>query len=155
VIGAPQQPRIQAYLAGGFETGGLAGAIRAVPQFLDAFEDYNEFNGLQTGGGAFGLVAPGSGGIWTATRAKTAVQNAFSHFQKHGFQFPQYRNALEYVRGAQSFLRSPPAGALTQAGPRGIRVYDPATNTFAAGTASGVPRTMFKPDAGARYWPGQ
>lgn len=30
---------------------------------------------------------------WSATKNKTAVENAYGHFQKHGSEFPQYSNA--------------------------------------------------------------
>ena len=38
-------------------------------------------------------------------------------------------------------------------GPDGtVRMYDPATNTFAAYTPDGITKTFFRPGSGAAYW---
>ncbi|HZR34508.1 MAG TPA: RHS repeat-associated core domain-containing protein, partial [Nevskia sp.] len=93
------------------------------------------------------------GGIWTSPRNLSSVENAFLHWKKHAQDFPNCPNAKTYVEQAKNFLDNPPVGALTKIRPNGdILVYDPATNTFVAANASGVPRTMFKPTDGMSYW---
>ena len=90
--------------------------------------------------------------LWTETKKLSPVQNAYNHFIKHGSDFGA-KNALDYVRQAQSFLRNPPAGTLTKVRPNGdILRYHPATNTFGVLGPNGAPRTFFKPAAGINYW---
>lgn len=89
--------------------------------------------------------------IWTSTKKptpKTPVENAFSHWKKHGQEFPQYKNAKQYVDGAHDFMKNPPPGTLSKTRANGEKVfYDPKSNTFAVQTAEGTPKTMFKPDS--------
>jgi pyocin large subunit-like protein len=90
--------------------------------------------------------------MWTAKRFTTAAQNAFRHFKDHGADFGA-KNALDYVRQAHNFLRTPPAGTLTKSRLNGdVLRYNRAANTFGIMDASGAPRTFFKPAAGVNYW---
>ena len=85
--------------------------------------------------------------LWTATKKMTEAQNAFRHFNDHGADFPDVKNALEYVSKAQAFLRNPPPGTLSKVRPNGDIVrYHPATETFGVMDANQAPRTLFKPN---------
>lgn len=99
------------------------------------------------------LVEAAKGGIWTATKSRTAVQNAFSHWKKHAAEFPEYLNAKQYAQGAKNFLSNSPKGTLTKVRSNGdILKYHPGSNTFGVMNSSGVPRTMFRPSDGMKYW---
>lgn len=106
------------------------------------------------GGKKAGAKAAGkAGALWTATKAKTAVQNALGHWKKHGKNFPGLKNAKQYVEQTKGFLNNSPAGTLTKTRANGdVLKYNPKTNTFAVKNANGVPRTMFKPKDGMQYW---
>ena len=96
---------------------------------------------------------PVPGSIWSWTKSKTSVENAFGHWKKHGSEFPQYQNAKKYTEGARKFMENPPNGTLTKTRANGDKLfYDPKTNTFGSQKPSGVPKTMFKPDEGIKYW---
>jgi RHS repeat-associated protein len=104
--------------------------------------------------GARGQTAAAGGPIWSATKGKTSVENAFGHWKKHGAEFPEFQNAKQYTEGARRFLNEPPRGALTKARPNGETiVYDPATNAFGVRAADGAPKTMFRPDPAKHAYP--
>ncbi|MEK7339706.1 MAG: hypothetical protein AABZ92_03205, partial [Verrucomicrobiota bacterium] len=42
--------------------------------------------------------------IWTATKRRTSVKNAFMHWQEHGTDFPELLNAKQYVEPRLSSL---------------------------------------------------
>lgn len=91
--------------------------------------------------------------LWTSTKSKTAVENAFGHWKKHGAEFPEFQNAKQYVEGTQSFFNSSPTGTLTKVRPNGDTLfYNPTSNTFGVKAADGAPRTMFRPSDGINYW---
>ncbi|MDR5838782.1 hemagglutinin repeat-containing protein [Caballeronia sp. LZ034LL] len=91
--------------------------------------------------------------FWTSTKDKTPVENAYGHSTKHGGEFPEYQNSVQYVQSAQDFVNNPPDGTLIKTRPNGDTLfYDPATNTFASKNKDGAPRTMFRPSAGMDYW---
>lgn len=76
--------------------------------------------------------------LWTSTKGKTWVENAFEHWQKHGAEFPEFQNANQYVEGAHRFFSSPPAGTLTKTRPNGDTLfYNPGNNTFGVQAADG------------------
>ena len=50
--------------------------------------------------------------FWSSTKDKTPVENAYGHSTKHGDEFPQYQNSVEYVQAAQDFVNNPPEGTL-------------------------------------------
>jgi filamentous hemagglutinin len=86
----------------------------------------------------------------------SSVKNAFGHWKKHGAEFPEFLNAKQYVEGAKNFMHNSPAGTLMKTRANGdILKYHPGTNTFGVMDASGVPRTMFRPTEGLKYWLGQ
>ncbi|MEZ5306391.1 MAG: hypothetical protein R2684_04515 [Pyrinomonadaceae bacterium] len=62
-------------------------------------------------GGRFGVP---KGALWTSTKSKSAVENAFGHYKKHIGEIPEFKNAKQYVEGTQKFLNSPPKGTLTK-----------------------------------------
>ncbi|MCV4116006.1 DUF637 domain-containing protein, partial [Pseudomonas aeruginosa] len=91
--------------------------------------------------------------LWTSTKSKSSIENAFGHWQKHKGEFPEFKNAKQYVEGTQNFLSSPPPGTLTKTRPNGdTLLFDPKTNTFGVKDANGAPRTMFRPQDGINYW---
>lgn len=92
-------------------------------------------------------------GIWSSTKSKSAAQNAFGHFKKHKNEFPEYKNAKQYVEGTKTFLTNPPKGTLTKTNSRGDTLrYHPKTNTFGVMNKRGEPKTMFRPKNGKKYW---
>jgi len=98
-------------------------------------------------------VANGPPSLWSATRSKTTVQNAFDHWKKHASEFPEYVNAKQYVEGARQFVTESPAGILTKTRPNGETLFHfPATNTFAVRGLDGAAKTMFRPLDGINYW---
>lgn len=91
--------------------------------------------------------------IWTSTKNKSSVQNAYDHWSKHRDEFPEYQNAKQYVDGAHDFLNNSPLGTLSKDRNNGdTLLYDPNTNTFGSKNADGTPRTMFRPNDGPHYW---
>ena len=97
-------------------------------------------------------AAKGAAPIWSATKSKSAVENAFGHWQKHAAEFPELANAKQYAETARSLVTSPPTGALTKARGTETLIYDQATNTFLVRGANGAPKTMFRPMDGIDYW---
>ena len=124
----------------------------------------------------FAVVAAILGGVFTSTQSGHASRpefnsaqsqshlvwshghdgasaNAEGHWQKHGREFPEFRSAQDYERGAQAFIATPPAGTLTKQRANGdTLLYNPATNTFAVADRRGEPRTFFRPNNGRAYW---
>jgi hypothetical protein len=105
------------------------------------------------GGGALSMVGP----LWTQTKNKTAVQNAWRHYVDHGADFGA-QNAIDYVKKAKDFLNNPPPGTLTKVRVGGLKDgdvlrYHPATNTFGIMDKNGVPRTFYKPDPAVHGYP--
>jgi filamentous hemagglutinin len=83
----------------------------------------------------------------------SSVKNAFEHWKKHRAEFPEFLNAKQYLEGAKNFMHNSPAGTLMKTRANGdILKYHPGTNTFGVMDASGVPRTMFRPTDGMKYW---
>ncbi|MCZ6804625.1 MAG: putative Ig domain-containing protein [Proteobacteria bacterium] len=106
---------------------------------------------LKHGFKAFRAVAKGP--LWSSTKGKSAVENAFGHFKKHKSEFPEFQNAKQYAEGTKKFLNNPPKGILTKTNSRGDTLrYDPNTNTFGVLSKDGAPRTMFRPKNGIDYW---
>lgn len=91
--------------------------------------------------------------IWTSTKRKTPVHNAFGHWKDHGHEFPELMNSKQYVEQTHSLFAGSKNQLLTKIRPNGeVLLYDVQTNTFGAFTADGVPKTMFKPTEGIVYW---
>lgn len=100
-----------------------------------------------------GFLVTKGGPIWSTTKSKSAVENAFGHWSKHKSEFPELQNAKQYAERAKDFLTNPPKGALTKTNSRGDTLrYDPGTNTFGVLGKDGAPRTMFRPKDGMDYW---
>jgi filamentous hemagglutinin len=107
---------------------------------------------VRQGAVGFSVAAKGAAPIWSATKSKSAVENAFGHWQKHAAEFPELANAKQYAETARSLVTNPPAGALTRARGAETLIYDQATNTFLVRGANGAPKTMFRPTDGIDYW---
>jgi RHS repeat-associated protein len=99
-----------------------------------------------------GIAAKEGGAIWSATKSKSAVENAFGHWSKHKGEFPELANSKQYVEAARSLAAKPPADALIKSRGADTLIYDKATNTFLVKGADGAPRTMFRPTDGINYW---
>jgi filamentous hemagglutinin len=79
--------------------------------------------------------------------------NAEEHWEKHGGEFPEFRNERDYISAANAFMHHPPPGTLTKHDACGdTLLYQPSTDTFAVMDERGEPRTFFKPDNGYAYW---
>lgn len=61
--------------------------------------------------------------IWSKGKQGNPVQNAFDHYKKHGNEFPEYKNAKQYVEGAKDFVTNPPPGTLTKTRPNGDKLF--------------------------------
>ncbi len=95
----------------------------------------------------------GSKSIWSSTKNKSSVENAYSHWEKHGDEFSDIQNSKQYVDKAKDFVNNPPDGSLFKVRTNGeIIIYHPETNTFGVKTSNGTPKTMFKPDNGVEYF---
>jgi RHS repeat-associated protein len=92
--------------------------------------------------------------IWTNSKTLSPAENALQHWNRHGDQFPELRNAKEYVEATDDFLNNPASDVLrkTRSSNGDVLLYNPGTNTFGVRTFDGTPRTMFKPDDGIDYW---
>ena len=85
--------------------------------------------------------------IWSSTRNKTSIENAFKHWKNHGQEFPNLQNSNQYVEATRKFIHNSPPGTLTKIRPNGdVVFYHPTSNTFAIKNQQGLPRTMYKPD---------
>ncbi|ASG19235.1 hemagglutinin repeat-containing protein [Salmonella enterica] len=92
--------------------------------------------------------------IWTETKKKEPVPNAYMHWDKHKTEFPEYQNSKQYVDAAHNFVTNPPVGTLTKTRKNGDTIYyNPSSNTFAVKNADGVPKTMFRPDPADHGYP--
>ncbi len=89
--------------------------------------------------------------MWAANRRLTAEEAAEKQFARNGKDFDA-KTVEDYARKAQAFVGNPPKGTEVVERQYGQIMYDAKSNTFAAATKDGVPRTMFKPDDGAAYW---
>ena len=91
--------------------------------------------------------------LWSSTKSKNAVENAFGHWKKHGAEFPEFQNSKQYVEGVQNFMNNPPKGTLFKPRANGDKLfYNPKSNIFGVQNIDGAPKTMFRPDAGLDYW---
>lgn len=92
-------------------------------------------------------------GIWTSTKKRTSVQNAYKHWKDHGHEFSELLNSKQYVEHAHNFFAISKGQQLTKVRPNGdILIYNVQSNTFGAFTKDGVPKTVFKPMDGIIYW---
>lgn len=98
------------------------------------------------------INASKSNKIWTSTKKRTSVENAFRHWKDHGSEFPKLSNAKQYVEQSRSFFAEREK-LLMKIRPNGeIIIYDIETNVFGVFTNEGVPKTMFKPKDGILYY---
>lgn len=84
--------------------------------------------------------------IWTSTKQRSSVGNAYWHWKDHQGDFLGIKNSKQYVEATHNFIRNPPPGTLTKTRVNGdVIFYHPASNIFAITNKLGVPRTMYKP----------
>ncbi|GAA5785802.1 hypothetical protein YWS52_21240 [Chitiniphilus shinanonensis] len=101
------------------------------------------------------LVKPAKA-IWSATKSKSAVKNAYSHWTKHKGEFPELQNAKQYVEAENKFVTNPSVDVAVKTRSNGdTMLYSASTNTFAVKNYDDLPRTMFRPAEGASYWSAQ
>jgi hypothetical protein len=94
--------------------------------------------------------------LWSCGKAGTPAANALQHWNKHRAEFPELENSLQYVQRAHELLRTTRQGIQRKTRKNGeILLYDPNTNTFAAYSPDGAPKTMFRPKNGMQYWNSQ
>ncbi len=87
--------------------------------------------------------------IWSPGKIGDPARNALGHWKKHNHEFPEFRNAKEYVEGAWRFIRNPPPGTLSK--PSSLRagetvLYNPTSNTLLIRGVDGAPKSMYRPD---------
>lgn len=88
----------------------------------------------------------------TANRRESADAKVQRLFARNGAAFGA-RTPEDYMAKVRAFSARPPADAERVSRPNGdVLLYQASTNTFAVVARNGTPRTMFKPDDGARYW---
>jgi hypothetical protein len=86
-----------------------------------------------------------NGKIWTRTKERDSINNAYKHWKKHGNDFPDVTNSKQFVEKAYSFFNK--TGTLFRTRPNGdILFYDKVTNTLGVFNKNGLPRTIYKPD---------
>jgi filamentous hemagglutinin len=85
--------------------------------------------------------------IWTNTKKKTNIENAYGHWEKHKSEFPEYQNSLEYVKATKEFLNNPPKNSMIKVRPNGdVVIYDPQSGIMGIKNSDGTPKTMYRPD---------
>lgn len=98
------------------------------------------------------VIRPGKQ-IWSITKQNTSVENALYHWNKHGKSFPELQNSQQYVEKAWNFFKFPPRNVLSKTRSNGeILIYEQKTNTFGSYTKDGIPKTMYHPTDGIKYW---
>jgi RHS repeat-associated protein len=105
---------------------------------------------LSFSGGSEGNVVKG---FWTKGDKSSAIQNALSHFEKHGEEFG-LQNAKQYVEKARNFFNNPSEGTLVGPSVKGNStiMYNEATNTLGVINNNGIPQSLFKPLRGIDYF---
>lgn len=100
---------------------------------------------------AFGDLTFGK--IWSTGKQRNALENALEHVEDHIKEFPELKTRVDYIRATWNFIKNPPAGTAIKLRSNGEKIfYQESTNTFAAITEEGIPKTMFKPEEGFAYW---
>lgn len=86
-------------------------------------------------------------------KAKWNYGNLQRHWEKHHAEFPEFKTEKEYGDNALLFFQYPPKGTLFKRNEAGDYLfYHQPSNTFGVTTKDGVPKTMFRPSAGIKYW---
>lgn len=94
--------------------------------------------------------APGPGSVPEGKPGFANTRALDDHFARHGRDVGA-RSAQEYAELAAKFRAE--GTHPTKVGADGtVRMYDPASNTFASYTPDGTIKTFFKPSSGAAYW---
>lgn len=77
-----------------------------------------------------------------------------AHYNKHQAEWGGGITKPDYLAKARALLSSTPGGNILQkVRPNGdVLHYNQSTNEFAAGTGSGIIRTLFRPTGGIGYW---
>ena len=92
--------------------------------------------------------------IWSATKKKNSVENAFNHWKNHRKEFPEILNSKQYVERTWDFIKKPPIGTLQKVRTNGDKMlYNPNSNIFVIANQKSIPRTMFKPDIKIHEYP--
>ncbi len=131
-------PIILAIAAGAWGLDAVSPKSTDVPNsksFLDHADNATMVAGV---GGIRNVAQKAKTSIWSSSKFRSAVQNAFSHYKKHGQEFPNIQNAKQYVNAAKKFLTRPPNGTLSHTRTNGdILRYNPSSNTFGVLRADG------------------
>jgi hypothetical protein len=91
--------------------------------------------------------------MWTNRDSyRDSTKSANGHWSKHKNEFPELKNAKEYVSQAHEFANKPPKGTLYRNLENGRDAfYNPRTNTLVL-TKDGTPSNMFRPKNGINYF---
>jgi pyocin large subunit-like protein len=78
-----------------------------------------------------GMVGGVQGGpLWSSTKTKSPVENAYGHWTKHSSEFPELANSKQYVEAAKAFASSPPTDALVKARGADTIMYQPRNGSY-------------------------
>ena len=143
-------------VAGATPFGKYAKTGRQVLKTADELNDVRKLKNSKTIAKNSDKSAENSPHIWTQGKEDSPVHNAYTHWNKHGSDFPQYQNAKQYVEGANDFVTNPPSGTLTKVrterNPGDTVYYHPESNTFAIKNKKGEVKTLYKPTRGKAYF---
>lgn len=79
--------------------------------------------------------------------------NLERHWEKHHAEFPEFKSQEEYAEAAVNYFKKPPKEILTKRNDDGDYLFfHPPTKTFGVATEDGAIKTMFRPNAGIKYW---
>ncbi len=93
------------------------------------------------------------GRIWTQRdKYNDSIKSAYGHYDKHKMEFPEYRNAKEYVEGAHQFYNRPPKGTLYRSLDNGREAYYNQTSNKLLILQQDGPATYMRPKLGIRYF---
>lgn len=93
--------------------------------------------------------AIGAPHIWDPNpRIRNAVKNVIKHWNDHGKEFPELRNAKEYVEAAWKNVTSPAPGTLYKSLERNRGIYYDVKSQIFTFTQNGIPSSMYRPQPG-------
>jgi hypothetical protein len=103
---------------------------------------------VPSNGGAAHRIQARAAALWSSTKTRSAVEHAYGHYKKHGVEFSDVQNSLQYVCKAMDWFDDPPSNIMTKTRGNGDVVrFDPDTGYFGVMKSDGTPRTFFVPDA--------
>lgn len=91
----------------------------------------------------------------STTKAPDSGVNAAKHWVKHSSEFPELKNAQEYIEKASDFIKAPPADTMSKFARNGSDkvLYNPSSNTLLIHNSNSVPSTMYRPSPASHGYP--